>query len=126
VKILVAHDGSLSSDTAIDDMRRAGLPEDANALVVFIATGGSPHQSRESCVAKAAAETASNGIRSNFPRWKLSSEAFYGSPAEVILKTSHWWRPDLLIIGSDTFALQRSLTSGVSLESYTARGARCA
>ena len=104
-------------------MRRAGLPQDANAFVVCIAGDGSPYQSRGSCAAKAAAETAVNRIQSHFPQWKLSSEAFCGSPAEVILKTSGWWRPDLLIIGSDTFALQRSLTSGVSLD--VVHRARC-
>ena len=116
MKILIAHDGSLSSDAAIEDMRRAGLPQDANAFVVSIAGDGSPH-------AKAAAETAGNRIQSDFPQWKLSSEAFSGSPSDVILKTSGWWRPDLLIIGSDTFALQRSLTSGVSLD--VVHRARC-
>lgn len=116
MKILIAHDGSVASDTAIEDMRRAGLPQDAKAFVVCIAGEGVPHQSQGSSVAKAAAETAGNRIQSHFPKWELSSEAFLGSPAEVILKTSGWWRPDLLIVGSDTFALQRSLTSGVSLD----------
>ena len=50
--------------------------------------------------AETLAETASNRIQSYFPRWRLSCEALWGSPAEVVLKTSSWWRPDLLIVGS--------------------------
>ena len=113
MKILIACDGSVSSDSAIEDMRRAGLPQDAKAFVVSIAGEA----------AKAVAGTPGDRIQSHFPQWKLSSEAFSGSPAEVILKTSGWWRPDLLIIGSDTFAFERSLTSSVSLD--VVHRARC-
>ena len=120
MKILIAHDGSLSSDTAFEDMRRAGLPQDAKAFVVSIAGEALP---RGANAAKTIAEIASNRIQSHFPLWKLSSEALSGSPAQVILKTSEWWRPDLLIIGSDTFAVERSMTSGVPLE--VVHRARC-
>lgn len=37
MKVLVAYDGSESADTAIDGLRRAGLPIEANALVVSVA-----------------------------------------------------------------------------------------
>ena len=33
VKVLIAYDGSESADTAIDGLRRAGLPSEADALV---------------------------------------------------------------------------------------------
>ncbi len=115
--MLIAHDGLASSDIAIDDMRRAGLPRDAKALVLCV-TGASGLSAAQSL-----AETAGNQVQSHFPKWELSSEAMSGSPAEVILKMSGCWRPDLLIIGSDTFPLQRSLTSSVSLD--VVHRARC-
>ena len=34
MKVLIAYDGSESADTAIDDLRRAGLPSEADALDV--------------------------------------------------------------------------------------------
>jgi hypothetical protein len=37
MRILIAYDGSQSSDTAIKDLRRAGLPDKAEAIVLCIA-----------------------------------------------------------------------------------------
>jgi len=37
MKILIGHDGSNSADAALVDLRRAGLPDDAEALVVSVA-----------------------------------------------------------------------------------------
>ena len=40
MKVLVAYDRSESADTAIDGLRRAGLPIEAEALVVSGVFGG--------------------------------------------------------------------------------------
>jgi hypothetical protein len=37
VKVLIAYDGSESAHTAIDGLRRTGLPSEADALVVSVA-----------------------------------------------------------------------------------------
>jgi nucleotide-binding universal stress UspA family protein len=102
-KILVAHNGSTFCG-AVSSLRRAGLPDNAKALVLC------PTGDRQ------AAEVAGQQIASTFPSWKLTAEALHGSPVEVILNMSRWWRPDLLIIGSNTFARERSMASNVSLE----------
>jgi nucleotide-binding universal stress UspA family protein len=114
MKILIAYDGSTSADAAIEDLQRAGLPQQAEALVVCVADGGL-HSSEDvgkvekdsegswrSRLAEAEkfAEKATNGIRSQFPEWTISVKALWGSPAKVILDTSGWWHPDLLIVGS--------------------------
>jgi hypothetical protein len=39
MKVLIAYDGSGYADAALDDLRRAGLPGDAEALVVSVADG---------------------------------------------------------------------------------------
>jgi hypothetical protein len=36
MKILVAYDGSSCADSAIEDMRRAGLPSEAESLVLSV------------------------------------------------------------------------------------------
>ena len=36
MKILVGYDGSESADAALDDLRRAGLPREAKALIVSV------------------------------------------------------------------------------------------
>lgn len=36
MKILIGYDGSASADAALDDLRRAGLPREAEALIVSV------------------------------------------------------------------------------------------
>jgi nucleotide-binding universal stress UspA family protein len=88
LKLLVAYDGSECADAAIDDMRRAGLPEKGKALVL--------------CTADARLATrASHRIQSYFPEWEVVLKSLPASSADVILRTSMWWRPDLLIAGQN-------------------------
>ena len=42
MRVLIAYDGSIYADAAIDDLRRAGLPKLAEALVVSVAHRGWP------------------------------------------------------------------------------------
>ncbi len=129
MKILFAHDGSAASHAAIDDMRRAGFPAEGDAFVVCTAGDGLGNQSHKArrrgsvdagkndlAAAKRQAEIAGNRILANFPKWNLSSDAFSGVAADVILKASGWWQSDMVIIGSDTFAVDRLRMSSVSLE----------
>ena len=37
MKILIGYDGSESADAALYDLQRAGLPDDAEALIVSVA-----------------------------------------------------------------------------------------
>jgi nucleotide-binding universal stress UspA family protein len=134
MKILVAYDGSIGGDAAIEDMRRAGLPQNAEALVICDAGGRLPSPpgqlgpndtwKAKLDIAEDHAETASNRIQSYFPGWKLSSETLRGSPAENILNTSGWWRPNLVIVGrSDRSRVARVFIGSVSPE--VVHQARC-
>ena len=81
MKLLIAYDGSTSADAAIEDLQRAGLLQQAEALVVCVEDGGlrSPEDtgkterdsegSWRSKVAEAEklAEKASERIRSYLP-----------------------------------------------------------
>src|SRR5262245_61569498 len=133
MRILVAYDGSISADAAIEDFPRAGLPPEVEALIVCVAdksltrsepsgTGDGPTEpdgSWQSRLAEADAlvATAEERIRSQFPRWSVSSEALWGSPAKIILDTTGWWHPDLLVVGSHgRSGLTRLFLGSVSLE----------
>ena len=39
MKIVIGHDGSEYSDAALDDLIHAGLPRDAEALIISVAEG---------------------------------------------------------------------------------------
>ena len=131
MRILVAYDGSISADAAISDLRRAGLPEEAEGLVVCVEDGGhhigethgavrpEHHGSWKSRLddAELLAEKAAERINSCFPKWAVSSEALWGSPAKVILDVSSWWKPNLLVIGSHGHSrVARLFLGSVSLE----------
>jgi nucleotide-binding universal stress UspA family protein len=131
MKILLAYDGSASSDAAIEDLRKGGLPSKAEALVVCVADGNlTPPQhvgsietdfNTASTVklseAETLAETAKQRIASYFPQWTISSEALWGAPATVVMDTSAWWHPDLIVVGSHGHSLVvRVLLGSTSLE----------
>jgi nucleotide-binding universal stress UspA family protein len=114
MKILIAYDGSMCADSAIEDMRRAGLPPVAEALVLTVS--GSelnvlPGTDTAEMTAKGLweqrfaeaevlAETAGNRIQSYFPRWQVSIEALWGSPAKIIVDMGKSWHADLIVTGS--------------------------
>ena len=131
MKILVAYDGSKSADGAIEDLQRAGLPPEAEALAVCVGDSGlhlpegtelSEAETEGSwrariAEAEALAEQASRRITSTFPRWTVSSKALLGAPAKIILETSESWRPDLIVAGSHGRSrVARLFLGSVSLE----------
>ena len=124
MKIFIAYDGSEAADTAIDSMRRAGLPnEGVEALVMSVgevwlppATGNDDdtfplvappglNEAREHAEhvmqeAKEAAERGAKRVQQIFPRWRVTPEAQNGSPAFELLNSAEQWQADLIIVGS--------------------------
>ena len=124
-KILIAYDGSECADVAIGDLSRAGLPEEADALVVSVAEVWLPPPdddeaenlevappppaavrqmwARRDQIVKHAeelAERASKRVRHNFPGWTVRHEAMGGSPAWELLRLDGEWQPSLIVVGS--------------------------
>jgi len=123
MKIFIAYDGSEAANTAIDSMRRAGLPsEGVEALVMSVGEVWLPpasaddetfpasappglKEAREHAehVMQEARESAQRGaerVRQIFPRWRVTSEAENGSPAFELLNRAEAWRADLIVVGS--------------------------
>ena len=50
MKVLIAYDGSESADTAIDGLRRAGVPREADALVASVAEVWLPAPEHEATI----------------------------------------------------------------------------
>jgi nucleotide-binding universal stress UspA family protein len=111
MKVLVAYDGSTYADAALDDLTRAGLPQDTEALVLCVADGALPElgaiestkqdsswRSRLAAAEELAARAVAR-LRSDFPRWTVSAEALWGSAAKIILDSSARWHPDLILVG---------------------------
>ena len=124
LKILVAYDGSLFADSALEDMSRIGLPgENVELLLMEVAevwlppdnvqTENEPHnfiteaahkkiERNQKLLADAAvsAQNAGRRIFENFPNWVVKAKATYGSPAWEILFRADEFKPDLIIVGS--------------------------
>jgi nucleotide-binding universal stress UspA family protein len=141
-KVMIAYDGSTYADAALDDLRRAGLPRDAEALIVTVSDGlvgtsspvaevaGTALPSRRVISAIAVAKEqatrllaeargfaaqARRRVRSHFPGWEVRTEVLEGSPSWELLRKAEEWRPDLVVVGSQgRSALGRFLLGSVS------------
>jgi nucleotide-binding universal stress UspA family protein len=142
MRILIAYDGSDCAEAALDDLAQAGLPETAEAIVMSITEVWLPpppvssyeiveqaitvhvpadlkkvyakgsHAVKE---AKALAERGAARVRAAFPKWKVQTEAIYGSPAWELVFKADKWKPDLIVVGSHgRSALGRFVLGSVS------------
>jgi nucleotide-binding universal stress UspA family protein len=116
MKILIGYDGSEYSDFALDDLQRAGLPAEADVFVATIAEmwiqmplsygGVETGFVDETVSGKAqASEIASKGVerlRKSFPQWRIEGDATVGSPSENLLSKADDWKPDLIVVGSQS------------------------
>ncbi len=126
MKILIGYDGSKSAEAALDDLQHAGLPDEAEALVLSIAEVWIPPQNsngngsgidldarteehlqkhfeknkRAVGEAETFARHAGDRLRMKFPGWEINTEATYGSPGWEILDRADRFEPDLIVVGS--------------------------
>jgi nucleotide-binding universal stress UspA family protein len=131
LKVMIAYDGSGYADVAIDDLRRAGLPQEGSeALVVSIADisktwiqysyeigvlgkfGSSPpleetftptQREKASTQNRTTKMVIQGGecVLSNFPGWRVNNQIAIGDPTEELLKIADEYKPDLIVVGSN-------------------------
>jgi len=142
VKVLVAYDGSAYADAALEDLRRAGLPPEAEALIVSVSDGlvstsstvadiagttltsrrvtsaiavAKKQAARLLAEARGSAARARRRLRSHFPGWHVRTRVLEGSPSRELLRQVERWQPDLVVVGSQgRSALGRFLLGSVS------------
>jgi len=123
MKILLAYDGSECAEVALTDLKRAGLPAEAEALVISVADVFVPppldesessvpayvpeairhaHEHAQQTVeqSEVLAKRASEQIRSIFPGWTVSHKAEADSPAWALIRKADEWKPDLIVMGA--------------------------
>src|SRR6185369_93875 len=131
MKILLAYDGSECAETGLADLKRAGLPAEAEALVISVADVFVPppldesessvpayvpeairhaHENAQQTVeqSEVLAKRASEQLKSFFPGWTISYKAEADSPAWALIRKADQWKPDLIVMG----ARGRSLLGG--------------
>jgi nucleotide-binding universal stress UspA family protein len=125
MKILIGYDGSKCAEAALEDLGRAGLPDDADVLVLSAAEVFLPDEKSETIeegfpfyephgiklarerAQRAFAETeklaaeAAEKIRVMFPGWSVNAEAHADNPHWAIIFRAEEWKPDLVVVGSE-------------------------
>lgn len=120
-KILVAYDGSECSDKALRDLRKAGLPERAEAVVLTLTDAwaekavldpamnpqypallgaGFPWLGSALKEAENTAKKAAERLNNYFPLWEIQPESASDSPAHGLIRKIEAWKPDLVVMGS--------------------------
>ena len=126
MKILIGYDGSSTAEAALDDLKLAGMPSKAEAIVMSVAEFWLPPETIEEggvdvkpdpyleqfvdahrqkarkavSEAELLARKAGERLRKMFPNWKVESEATYGSPAWEIIAKANEIKADLIVVGS--------------------------
>jgi nucleotide-binding universal stress UspA family protein len=135
MKALIAYDGSACADAALEDLKRAGLPGDVEAMAVTVAelwmpspwatfkpvlTPATEQLHAQVEAARNLAIAASRRMQTIFPTWDVRAEALIGSPATAILSKADEWKPDLIVVGSHgRSALGRFILGSVSQKVVT-------
>lgn len=125
MRVLVAYDGSESSQAALDDLRLAGLGKSVEAIILSVAEVWLPppesslgidkpfpaytppevrkaHEITAQEIEKmsAVANEANTGLTALCPSWKVSSEARSGSPWDEVTKKANELQANLIVVGS--------------------------
>jgi nucleotide-binding universal stress UspA family protein len=97
MRILIGYNGTEPSRAAIEDLRNAGLPQKADALVLTIAEicfptvkpGEAGRLAAEGCVM----------VSDIFPEWNVECSARAGHPVSGIIEEAERFHPDLIVLG---------------------------
>lgn len=147
MKIFIGYDGSQSADAALVDLQRAGLPKEAEALIVSVAdvmmvpetsayevaaealtsrraAAGLVYAQRQTGrilkEAKDFASQARDQVRSYFLHWSVRAETLAGSAAFELISKANEWNPDLIVVGSHgRSAVTRFILGSVSKKVVT-------
>ena len=129
MRLMIAYDGSSCADAALDDLRRAGLPDEAEAMLITITETWLPPPSGlellmpglVTSINERAEETrlllgrATERLKNRFPGWEVITIADTGSPAATLLHHAEQWNPDMIVVGSHGFSkVQRFFIGSVS------------
>lgn len=151
MKLLIGYDGSRDANAAIEDLTRAGLPPDVEALIATVSNSpivppfashdvieramvgdrvlsiinqANMQVSEDENEARELVLSADERLRTEFPGWQVRGVILAGDPAVELVKKAEQWQADLIAVGSQgRSAIGRLILGSVSLK--VATDARC-
>jgi hypothetical protein len=90
-KVLIAYDGSECADAALEDLRRAGLPEKVHAVMLSVIEKNLLEEPLGIARLEFLAQRAYARIRSRMPGWSVEPLVSFGSAASVIIEKADEW-----------------------------------
>jgi nucleotide-binding universal stress UspA family protein len=138
MKLVIGYDGSENGDAAIEDIQRAGLPREVDAVVLAVAdvwyhpaeeaksAASSPLDSKilrsvaearlrsENAVkeAETLARRAVARLQNHFPSWEIRAETTANWPGWGLIIKAEEWGADLVVVGSGERALMDRIRFG--------------
>ncbi|CAN5422916.1 hypothetical protein BH10ACI2_BH10ACI2_25650 [soil metagenome] len=97
MRILIGYNGSEPARAAVLDLRHAGLPAEAEAIVLSVVEASSVLDTAEK--ADFASYEGKIALKNLFPQWKVEAEIARGFPANEILDCALSFQPDLIVVG---------------------------
>lgn len=131
MKILIAYDSSSCAHDALFELKRAGLPQKAEAIVLCVAepwqapvgVGGFIADTSSLSDERTALHQAEEGrttLMNIFSEWHIHAEGRKGSPSHQIIKRADEWEADLIVVGSHGLnAMERLVFGSVSQQTVT-------
>ena len=148
-RILIAYDGSGYSHAALSELRRSGLPDKVQALIISVSEiWMSPplayqeteifldgelkeyfqkhgeQADRNLAETKADVCQAREELLRFFPGWNIKTEAAKGSPAREILSRAVEFNPDIILVGAQGLSTDRDTGLG-SVSQKVLTAAKC-
>jgi nucleotide-binding universal stress UspA family protein len=134
-KLLIGYDGSESADAAVEDIQRAGLPRDTEAIVFTVADvwfyppPADPNLALDHQILRRAEEMraratqslidsdnvarrAAARLRALLPSWEIDVETTINWPSWGIITKAEAWGADLVVVGSGKHSIIERLQLG--------------
>lgn len=149
MRILIAYDGSGYSNAALGELRRGGLSDKAEVLMISVSEIWLPppvkyqetavfpdsdvaeyFQKHREQAERNLAETISivsqarEELLEYFPEWNIKTEAVKGSPAREILSRAFEFNPDIIVVGAQGLSSDRETGLG-SISQKVLTAAKC-
>ena len=96
-RLLIGYNRTEFAKAAIEDLVRAGLPAEADVLVLTVAELCFPTVKAED--AQEIAEEGAARVRELFPGWNVTTQTSHGAPSREIIAAADLLQPDLIVLG---------------------------